>query len=334
MALDSFTEFSDDDPYRKKVYDGLGQYGPDTGIVGPMDGAFPSTNTAPQPSGSYDLEAFRKSWMGSGDVNNPQGWLDANRNITQGVTLRNEKAYDPSGKFIADLVGNYSGGTQPRSRIFLDGIGSNGLPRTAKTAAKGAKGAATAGGMKPAANPFLTDVRKLLMDRMAQLKGTPSIDDPELAAQSGAYRRGTQRSMADERAMLAERAAQNGTLQGGQSSGGFDTALQGVQERGGEANAAYDADLVGNEIEYRRAAYNQLLDMALQSGDSESARALTKELANLDAQLRREGMAQSASQFNQGMDFDRYRYDDTRGYQLSRDAEDDYRYRTLLGLGG
>jgi hypothetical protein len=333
MALDSFTEFSDDDPYRKKVYDGLGQYGPDTGIVGPMDGAFPSTNTAPQPSGSYDLEAFRKSWMGGGDVNNPQGWLDANRNITQGVTLRNEKAYDPSGKFIADLVGNYSGGTQPRSRIFLDGIGSNGLPRTAKTAAKGAKGTA-AGTARAPMSTFQSDMRKLLLERMNQLKGVATIEDPILSAQSGAYRRGTQRSMADERAMLAERAAANGTLQGGQSSGGFDTSLQGIAERGGEANAAYDANLVGDENDYRRATYNELLREAMASGDAESARDLTKLLADMDAQLRREGMAQSASQFNAGMDFDRYRYDDTAGFNQSRAAEDDYRWRALLGLGG
>ena len=321
-----------DDDYRRRVNSEF----PSGPIVGPMDqGGFPAPAASPKPGG-YDLEGFRQRWMQSGNVNDPNAWLQGNQDITSGVTLKGEKAYDPSGRFIADLVGNYSGGDPSgRSRIFLDGIGSNGLPRTAtpaRTTTTRAKGLTTAA-MKPAANPFLTDIRKLIMDQLAGLKGTPSIDDPALAAQSQAYRRSTQRGVADERAMLAERAAANGLLQGGQSSGGFDTAVQGAIESGAERNAANDAQLVGDEVESRRATMQGLLNMALQSGDAEMTRTLQMELAKLDAQLRREGLAQQGDQFNQSLAQNRYFHDDTMGYNLGRSAEDDYRYRVNLGLG-
>ena len=356
MEADDF--YNDEDAYQQRVLRELEpSANPTGGIAGPTD--FPSPTAAPAKTGGYDLEAFRKSWMGSGDVNNAQGWLDQNRSITSGVTLKGEKAYDPSGRFIADLDGNYSGADpSQRSRIFLDGIGSDGKPRAASGGAKAtavAKTAAMGSGAPapaaPAANPFLDQIRQLLLERMGQMKGQPSINDPELAAQSGAYRRSQQRAGDNERAMLAERAAQNGLLNGGQSSGGFDTALQGVHERIGENTSAFDAGLVGNEVQARRAEMQQLLNMALQSGDAESARELSMALSKMDLEYRRQALSQQGSQFNADLGYrnralsqagsqfnanlgqQQYMYDDTMGNILGRNAEDDYRWRVLQGLG-
>ena len=112
MGQDDF--YNDEDAYQRRVLD---QLDPNGGVAGPVNTSmpatdFPSPQTGANPTGvfkgaanpGYDLEAFRKSWMGSGDVNNAQGWLDQNRSITNGVTLSGEKAYDPSGRLIADLV--------------------------------------------------------------------------------------------------------------------------------------------------------------------------------------------------------------------------------------
>jgi hypothetical protein len=118
----------------------------------------PGTGTL---GGGYDLEAFRKAWYGKGDVNDVQGWLDRNRNITQGVTLKNgQHAYDAQGNYIADLVGNLNDPNQAKHAQFLDGIGSNGKKRPAK--GKGAPSAspmvAANGSVPPGLgyNPVLT----------------------------------------------------------------------------------------------------------------------------------------------------------------------------------
>jgi hypothetical protein len=151
--------------------------------------------------------------------------------------------------------------------------------------------------------------------------------------------------------MLAERAASQGLLLGGQSSGGFDTALQGVQEQIGENTSAFDAGLVGNEVQQRRAEMQQLLNMALQSGDAESARELSMALSKMDLEYRRQALAQqgsqfnadlgyrnraldqSGSQFNANLGFQQGQWNDQYGRQLGRDYESDYMNRVLLGLG-
>jgi hypothetical protein len=340
MTRDDF----DDDPYRTRVLEELDGPVGSGGIAGPNDG-FPAP--AAKPQGSYNRDKFVQGWRDSPFAATEQGFRDYMGQSEFGAGINyggGDKFTDPTGRMF-DVIGDYgTAGAKKRTgyttdKRYADVTGSGGSRRSASGAGRGATGAGA-----PAANSFLSDIRNIITQRLGALKGTPSIDDPELAAQSSAYRRSQTRSDADERAMLAERAAANGTLMGGQSSGGFDTALQGIHERSGENQAAYDADLVGDEVQYRRAEMQGLLDMALQSGDSESARELSMALAELDAQLRREGLgesgrqfdaglAQRGSQFNAGMDFDRYRYDDGMGRTIGRDAEDDYRFRVLQGLG-
>ena len=139
---------------------------------------------------------------------------------------------------------------------------------------------------------------------------------------------------------MAERAAFQGTLQGGQSSGGFDTDLRSIRENASEDMAGNDARLIGNEVTARRAEVQSLLNMALQSGDTESARMLQLQLAQMDEALRKQGMAQQDRHFNadlgyrnRALDDSRYRYDDTMGFNVNRAAEDDYRWRVNQTLG-
>ena len=104
--------------------DGTPKSGTNTGVVGPA-----------VPKRGYDLEAFRKRYTAPGvgsrvSMADLQKFLNDNQDITYGVTLKGEKAYDPTGRYIADLIGNFKSGDPNRmTRIFLDGIGSNGKPR-------------------------------------------------------------------------------------------------------------------------------------------------------------------------------------------------------------
>lgn len=98
----------------------------------------PTSSTTPTTParGNFDLEAVRKAWAHGGQGHTGrvtpqelQQFMQQNQNILGGATLQGEKLYH-NGKFIADMIGNYkSGDPNQMSRIFLDGIGSNGKPR-------------------------------------------------------------------------------------------------------------------------------------------------------------------------------------------------------------
>ena len=420
---------------------GTGIVPPATPAVTPAASTTPTATATTPAAGGYDLEKVRQAWIAPGlggrvTLADLQKFLADNANgITKGVTLRGEKLYDPSGRFMFDAIGNFkSGDPTQMTRIALDGIGSNGKPRTNTTTPRpdpyapggtynpgrptvppgtnpadgsvpiiprpanpyavnartmgdptapggsmnpgrpstppGASDPHAPGGSlnpgrpgpghpdspygadgkpkpkpatgtaPPASNAFLTQIRQQIMDRLAKMGKDPSMDDPALKAQSEVYRHSRMRGAENQRAAMAERGAMNGTISGGQSSGSFDTDLGSIHESASEDIAGNDAALFGAEVTARRNEIQALLNMALQSGDAESARALQSQLAALDAQLRREALKEQARQADMA---DRYRYkelntrdswhNDDYGRTLGRDYEDDYRWRVEYGLG-
>ena len=70
------------------------------------------------------------------------------------------------------------------------------------------------------------------------------------------------------------------------------------------------AQLFSREIQSRRSQLGSLLNMALQTGDAESARALQLQMAQMDDQLRRLGLAEQGRQHddNFGLDAGRFQY--------------------------
>ena len=135
-----------------------------------------------------------------------------------------------------------------------------------------------------------------------------------------AFRRAQVRGGEQQRAALAERAAFTGLNSGGAGSGAFETGIQGIQEGIGENTAAFDAGLVGQELQGRRAQLQNLLQMALATGDAEAARMVQLQMAQMDDALRRSVLDQQ-----------KYQYDDTMGFNIGRANEDDLRYRANLG---
>jgi hypothetical protein len=151
----------------------------------------------------------------------------------------------------------------------------------------------------PAADPLASAFKDALMKQLTNT-GTPSLDDPALKAQSDAYAVGQQRSLDAARSAMAERAAADGSS--GVNSGAFDSGLAGLYQQQGENQAGFNANLVGNELTQQR---NQLAQYAAIAGNTlsgEDARALQERIANLDAQIKREEMAQQGGQFSQSLD--------------------------------
>jgi len=125
------------------------------------------------------------------------------------------------------------------------------------------------------------------MARLAEL-GTP-VDEKSAGisdAVTAARDEGT-RAAANERTALAERLyAQGG---GGLNSNALTQQIQQSGEKQGAAIGGLRANLMMAEYARKQSALQQTLSLAVQSGDAEAARAAQKAIADLQAQLQREG---------------------------------------------
>lgn len=128
-------------------------------------------------------------------------------------------------------------------------------------------------------------VRNSYLQRATQ--GT-QIDrnDPNLKQQVDSYAAGVDRARRQYETDAAERLSAKGMG----SSGAMDIERRLAAERAGQAVGSFESQLVGRELQNRRAEISDALQNlgGLVSGDQ--ARALQKELADIDAQLKQAGM--------------------------------------------
>jgi hypothetical protein len=338
------------DPYdpndpRLRVLD---QFTPSPGIAGGTDPnaravTTPSPTFAPQPYSPQQRDKIVQGWTASPFAQTRQGieqYLSSLGNEGAGWSLRSDdKVLDPGGRTF-DWIGNVNtpqaqkrtGYTTDARYANVTGSKAKAAPTTSTTTSTTAPAAAAAGAAQGSA--YQNQIRDLIMQQLQQLQKPVSADDPAIAAQQNAYRLSRDRDAQQTRGIMAERAAAEGLNSGGSGSGAFDTTVQGIYETAGQDKAENLSGLMGEEQQAKRSQLTTLLNIALQSGDAESVRQLQMQLAQLDATLTREGRVQQNNQFNANLGQNRYMYDDTQGFNQSRSAEDDYRFRTLLALGG
>lgn len=185
-----------------------------------------------------------------------------------------------------------------------DGINHGGDTGTAMTGPSGATSimGSTLGGQQGASGVgstgFNDQVRQLLMQQLGGLSGPLTANDPQIAAEMGAQEATLERQRRQRRAVDAERAAMNGLLNGGQSSGSFEQNIASGFEDKGQALTGIQAQLFTRELQSRRSYVANLMNMALQSGDNEAARNLQYTLAQMDDVIRRMSLQQNQSQWN------------------------------------
>ncbi len=159
----------------------------------------------------------------------------------------------------------------------------------------GADGGGTSGG-----SDFQSEIRKQLMARLAEL-GTPVDENSSgiAGAVSGARDEATRASQ-NERTALAERLyAQGG---GGLNSNALTQQIQQSGEKNAASLGGLRANLIMGEYARKQGQLQQTLQLAVQSGDAEAARAAQKAIADLQAQLQREGFAIDISKYQAYLD--------------------------------
>lgn len=132
--------------------------------------------------------------------------------------------------------------------------------------------------------------QKKLMELMGQ-SGDVSETDPSVAGALHQTDIAQQRSFERRRAMSAERAAAQGTLNGG----GFDASLDNLEASRGDQTAAQKAGIMGGAAAAKQQQLMQALTLGGQYLSDQQKNEITKQLGELDAQVKREGIQSQTS---------------------------------------
>lgn len=130
----------------------------------------------------------------------------------------------------------------------------------------------------------------LIRQRMGQIPGDMQ-NDPIYKAQTDAYNLASQRGAERSRGQMAERAAAGGTL----NSGGFNTALNGLNDQRTQGEAGFAANLAGQRLGEQQQQIQQAMQMAQAIGDQD----LQRQLAERQQQLQQAGLSLQAQGLNQ-----------------------------------
>lgn len=266
--------------------------------------------------GPFDREGFRDAWMSTGSDAARQNALLQQHGLTPDAAGRVRL---PTGETIDLRLGARAGGTQATWTGVAGGESKPGQAGFGGGGPLGGPGGGPGGG-GGAGGPqdFQGQLRARLLEQLTNLSKPISADDPTIAGELQAQERGLERNRQDRRAAMAERAAAQGLLSGGASSGAFDADLASGFEDKGQAMSGLRSQLFGRELQNRRGQLANMLGMALQSGDAEAARALQLQLGQMDNELRRLGLSEQARQFNDqfGLEGARFRAQQDRDLAL------------------
>lgn len=155
---------------------------------------------------------------------------------------------------------------------------------------------------KPPEDPRMTDLINLLTNRSKQSLNIDAANDPMIRQQADPYSAQVERQKRDYLADLAEQSGPLANLRG-------ETRL--ANERAGQAKGLFESQLVGRELESRRAEIQDALHQwgSLLSG--EQSLALQRELSYLNDATQRLGLGLQNDQFMRDLGLraeDRYNY--------------------------
>jgi hypothetical protein len=137
-------------------------------------------------------------------------------------------------------------------------------------------------------NPFVDQIRQLILSRLREAGNPVDPNAPQISSTLNAARTESQRQSAQERTALAERLYAQG--QGGLGSDALTRQIQQSGEKNAASLSSLRANLIQQQYTQKFSELQNLLQLAVASGDAESARNVQLQLAALQAQVQREGI--------------------------------------------
>jgi hypothetical protein len=161
--------------------------------------------------------------------------------------------------------------------------GGQGDPRRGGGGGGGASSPAQAWNAQPSSGGGMgqsSDLFKMLMDRATQ-GTTISREDPNIRQQVAPYAAQEERAKRNYISDVAEREGPLANIRGEERM---------AAERMGQRVGGFEAELIGRELTAKREEITHAIDAALRIGAQDQAQALTLQLAQIDADLRRQGL--------------------------------------------
>ena len=162
----------------------------------------------------------------------------------------------------------------------------------------GVLGGGTATSTTTATNPYggadvQQQIHDALLARLGQINGPIDQNSANIAEPLQAARDELSRTSDQERSALAERLYAGGNL----NTQGVQQGIQQSSERNATGLSTLRAQLITREYDARRTDLNNMLQAATASGDAAAARAIQMQLAQLNAQVQREGLGVNLAEF-------------------------------------
>jgi hypothetical protein len=146
-------------------------------------------------------------------------------------------------------------------------------------------------------------LRDFMTSQLGQLSTPVDPTSPDIAPALSAYDTQSQRDQQTQRDALAERYYASGEGGTPLQSGGFDTAVQGLGEAAAANRQNFAGSTVYNAAQSRRQQLQSMLQTAVGAGQTDAAQQIQSQIANIDAQLREQGLTQQNAQFNDQLSY-------------------------------
>lgn len=153
------------------------------------------------------------------------------------------------------------------------------------------------GSAAPAAstvNPFTQQLRDLIMAQIGDASQPVNEQDASITQPLSAARDEVSRSSDTERSQLAEALY----AKGGLNTDAVPRYLQQSSERNATGLSQLRAGLISSQLQQKQSKLQNLLSLALASGDAESARSVQMQIAAVQAELQRQGMGINLAEFS------------------------------------
>lgn len=227
-----------------------------------------------------------------------QGALPQLQQAYPGATLQGDRLTLPGGGPI-DVLQD-SEGANPQWWWGPTDVAAPGVAGAAGGGAATGLGESGVAGASPLSGAYNAALLRMLNPQYTQV----DPNDPTIKGQTDVYRAEAERARAARRNAEMEALGAKGLG----SSGAADAALASGYQDMSRGVSGYAANAVAQEQTARRNEMMDALRIATAMGMQDEARALQWQIAQLDAQLSREGRAQQGQQFNDQLGWQMYQY--------------------------
>jgi hypothetical protein len=155
----------------------------------------------------------------------------------------------------------------------------------------------------PATQQYNQGLRDFMTSQLGQLSTPVDPTSPDIAPALSAYNTQSQRDQQTQRDALAERYYASGEGGTPLQSGGFNTAVQGIGEAAAAGRQNFAGSTLYNAAQSRRQQLQSMLQTAVGAGQTDAAQQIQSQIANIDAQLREQGLTQQNTQFNDQLSY-------------------------------